>query len=468
MKLRTKIFLGFMAMALVATILGVVGLKSTLMLDGLTTSLKELQTEQDSVSTILNAHYVWRQNLTESVLLEKQFTGALDPNTCALGKWHASEHAQKMNDPELLRMLKQLSDPHAFIHNEARSVVTLLEAGNSEGAKNHLENVIFPKTAEVISILTSMQGRYTKLVEEKDVESVRISTLMERLSIGLIITALAVCIFLALYIANMINKPLIKATELLNKVSENINIAAGELSSSSASLADGNSQQAASIEETSATMNETAAMVMQNNDSTSHAKELAENAGKILADAVSRCQELLNDMNELSKSSDEIGNIVQTISSISFQTNILALNAAVEAARAGEVGASFSVVAEEVRNLAQKSAQSAKDTESIINQDLALTNAAVGNSNMVNKTLIEVGESMQKLVQLLDEISSASEEQSRGIQQINTAMSQIERITQTNAAVSEQSANAASQLKDQTGELIHAYEDINNLVYGRK
>jgi len=214
-------------------------------------------------------------------------------------------------------------------------------------------------------------------------------------------------------------------------------------------------------------MNETASMVRQTVENTFLAKELANEAGKTMLAALEHAEGLIKSMDNLSKSSSEIDKIVATISSISSQTNILALNALVEATRAGGIGRSFMVVAEEVRALAQQSSQSANDTGVIAKNNHVLTVKSVDDSKAVSKIMGEVGEKARKTTELLNEISTASEEQSRGIQQINTALSEMEKTTQSNAAISEESSASATELQSQTVNLQQVYEDIRTLVYGK-
>ncbi|MCL1805372.1 MAG: methyl-accepting chemotaxis protein [Clostridiales bacterium] len=217
MKIRTKILCGFIVMAVIAVILGGAGLIATMSLDNITTELKELQHESDSVSNVLNAHYVWRQSLTESVLLGVEFTGSLNPHTCALGVWHDSDEARNMRDPTLLAMLASLDDPHEFIHTEAANVVALMRAGDTDGATEYLNNVIFPKTAEVISILSNMQSRYNSIVVEKDEESIRVANTMQVVTVVLTILALGIAIFLAFFISRMISAPLAPLSAFMKK-----------------------------------------------------------------------------------------------------------------------------------------------------------------------------------------------------------------------------------------------------------
>ncbi|MCL2496996.1 MAG: methyl-accepting chemotaxis protein [Symbiobacteriaceae bacterium] len=299
-------------------------------------------------------------------------------------------------------------------------------------------------------------------------ETIKITSTLRIVSFVIVIAGVVISMLLAFYISDLISKPLINATEKLREVNDNIGSAANELSDASNSLAEASSEQAASIEETSATMNQTASMILQTVENTFLAKELANEAGITMLEALGHAEELIKSMSELSASSSEIGKIVSTISSISFQTNILALNASVEATRAGEAGRSFMVVAEEVRSLAQQSAQMANDTDAIIKNNNALTLKSVDDSNSVSQIMDAVGEKARKTAELLSEISIASEEQSRGIQQINLAMSEMEKATQSSAAISEESAAAAIELQSQTFSLQQIYEDICILVYGKK
>ncbi|MCL1828505.1 MAG: methyl-accepting chemotaxis protein [Oscillospiraceae bacterium] len=217
MKIRARILSGFIVMAVVAVLLGAVGLISTIMLDGISTELKELQTESDGVLKVLNAHYVWRQDLTESILYGSEFRGSLDGGTCALGRWYDSDSAKNIRDPELLNLLKRIDNPHMAMHNDAKIVVEYLSAGNNTAAADYLEEDIYPKTEEVISILSEMQERYIDLVNMKDDESINIAELMQRINIVLIVIAVVVCVFMSLYISGIISKPIIFIADYMKK-----------------------------------------------------------------------------------------------------------------------------------------------------------------------------------------------------------------------------------------------------------
>lgn len=221
---------------------------------------------------------------------------------------------------------------------------------------------------------------------------------------------------------------------------------AGHISETSQILAEGASEQAASIEETSASLEELSSMTRRNADNSKKVNALTKQA-RIAADkGASDMRMMHQSMRSIQSSSDEIAKIIKTIDEIAFQTNILALNAAVESARAGDAGLGFAVVADEVRNLAQRSAAAAKETAEKIESAINKTAQGVELSDRVLKTLDEIVTTVKHVDELAAEVSVASQEQTQGITQINLAIGQMDKVTQTNAANAEESAAAAQEL----------------------
>ena len=279
--------------------------------------------------------------------------------------------------------------------------------------------------------------------------------------------ALVAGVLAALYISGRITKPLIMSTASLQHISESLEAAVNTVNDSATVIAESSNQQAAAVEETSATINETSSMIASTAENTRIAAQLVTESTQIAEEAGKYMSELVETMGELKESSGTIGKIVKTIDGIASQTNLLAINATVEAARAGgDAGRSFSVVAEEVRNLAQKSAQSAAETAEIIERDSALTNTSGAVAQKVVEMEKRSAENISRLNKLIAEIEASSREEAHGAEQINIAMGQIEKSTQSNAATSEQSAASAAMLKELVSDLEKIYYSVNAVVYG--
>lgn len=239
---------------------------------------------------------------------------------------------------------------------------------------------------------------------------------------------------------------------------------ANKLTETSETLAESNMEQAAAIQETASTLEESSSMVNQNTENTKMAASIAKQAKEAANKGSMEISEMMSSMIELKSSSDQISKIIKVIDEIAFQTNILSLNAAVEAARAGEVGKGFAVVAEEVRSLAQRSAQAAKDTAIIIEGNISLSERGVSASERTNEALKEINEQVQKVSEIINEVAIATEEQNQGIGQINKAMSQMSIVTQNNATIADNNASSVKGLSDHVRSMKEIVTGLINLI----
>lgn len=289
-----------------------------------------------------------------------------------------------------------------------------------------------------------------------------------KVSLLVMVIAIFVSILLSLLIAKIITTPVQKATDLIHKIAEGdltqtielnskdeigmlsqsvdlmrrkMGEAVGSSVETSQVLSEAASEQAASLEETSSSLEEMASMIKSNADSTTKANGLMSGAKETIEKANTSMGQLTVSMKEIASASEQTQKIVKTIDEISFQTNLLALNAAVEAARAGEAGAGFAVVAEEVRNLALRAAEAARNTSNLMGDIVGKIQAGEKLVTATNQDFVEMRTSSNNVVELMGAIAAASREQSEGIEQINQAVLQMNQVTQQNAASAEELAS---------------------------
>lgn len=273
------------------------------------------------------------------------------------------------------------------------------------------------------------------------------------ISLGLGLFAIVYLVVVKRTIDKDLKRPVTRLAENLAGGAAQVTSASEQLSESSQQLAQGASEQASSLEEISASLEEMASMTHQNSDNAQQVSIMTSEVGRAAESGGEAMQRMSAVTEKILNSTEKTGKIVKTIDEIAFQTNLLALNAAVEAARAGDAGKGFAVVAEEVRNLAQRSAEAARNTAALIeeSQQNAQDGAAV--AQQVGEALGKITETTQKVSQLVGEVAAASKEQAQGVEQLNGAVAQLDSVTQSNAANSEESASASEELSSQAMEL---------------
>ncbi len=367
--------------------------------------------------------------------------------------------------PEEKRLAAEVNDSFPKLVELIRTdLVQLIERRGDEAAfarmDDQLDGVGSHIAEELHVIEASVRAEQQEASSRVD-SRIRLATL-----VSLIVCLAAMVVILpTFYLVNRsINASLNRVIDNVSLTSARVSDAAGQVAASSVELAEGNSAQAAAIEETSSAMEETSAMTRQNADNAKHADSLMAEMAKVVAEAGEAMGQLTSSMREALAASEETSKIIRTIDDIAFQTNLLALNAAVEAARAGEAGAGFAVVADEVRSLAMRAAEAARNTADLL-EDTA--GKIKNGSSMVDgaaESFQRVAEGAQKAQNLVGEITAASGEQADGVNQISQAITEIDKVTQRNAATSEESASAASELQGMAEEMMSYVVDLAALV----
>ncbi len=293
---------------------------------------------------------------------------------------------------------------------------------------------------------------------------------MPNLTLSLTMVPLSMLAALAnmVWVGRSLGRKLQDVTDTLCEVSRQNRVATEQVAQASSSLADGATRQGSSLEETAAAMNEISSSAAQTTVRVQEAHTLAKQAREAADVGAVDMAALGKVLEAMAAASDDINRIVKTIDTIAFQTNLLALNAAVEAARAGGAGAGFAVVAEEVRSLARQAAEAAKETEAKIATSLSRTKEARTLGLRVEQKLGGIVARARSVEALAHQVSADSVEQTRGIEQVNQAVSTVEQVTQGTAAMAEQSAAAAHELERQTQTLDGVVDRLADIVNARR
>jgi methyl-accepting chemotaxis protein len=285
---------------------------------------------------------------------------------------------------------------------------------------------------------------------------------------GVVVLVAIGSVLLVWLMASSISRPINQIMKELGNTAAIAGSASVRISRAGESLAHGASMHAADLEQTSSTMEEVAAMTRRNSEHSHQANEMMGETGKVVEEADRAMKDLTQSMNETSQASMETAKIIKTIDEIAFQTNLLALNAAVEAARAGEAGAGFAVVADEVRNLAMRSADAAKSTADLIEDTVKKIRVGSDIVTRTNETFGKVAERAATIGQLVNEIAEASREQAQGIEHINAAIAQMDKVIQKNAEIAMESSSASNQMQTLAGEMNESIEKLAKVISGNR
>ncbi len=444
-------------------------------------------------------HYALLANVAVLIQSGKEFAGGEDHTQCGLGKWMAGF---KTDNPAINAALREIIAPHNRFHQTVKEIKELVKTGNVDAAKIAYAQELVPAQNEIFKHFNKIREQeaiaealYNKMNEQAMVtddksfnhsenilhkivvENIRIAEKIGTMAdaeasrssfiavAGMVIGTL-VALILGIFLSLSISRALTRVIVGLGDASDQVASASQQVSTGSQSLAEGSSEQAASIEETSSSLEEMSSMTKQNANNANEAKSMMGEAEQIVEKVNRHMGGMADAIQEITKSSEETGKIIKTIDEIAFQTNLLALNAAVEAARAGEAGAGFAVVADEVRNLALRAAEAAKNTSDLIENTIKAVkngNELTQNTREAFKENIEIS---QKVGGLVDEITAASNEQAQGIEGINTAVAEMDKVVQQVAANAEESASASEEMSAQAEQMQTYVGELVGMVGG--
>ena len=345
-------------------------------------------------------------------------------------------------------------------------LLAAVSAGNKEETVREMQGegaVLGQKLTTLLDSMIVLNREAARRTAENNASSATAAMWFSAVITGLIVIA---AVILGTFLTLSITRPVNRVTEGLTEGAGQVASAATQVSSASQQLAEGASEQASSLEETSSSLEEMSSMTKQNADHANQAKAMMREARQIVEKVSGHMQNMSDAISEITSSSEETSKIIKTIDEIAFQTNLLALNAAVEAARAGEAGAGFAVVADEVRNLAMRAAEAAKNTNNLIEGTVKAVRRGSDLTSLTQEAFKENAAIAGKIGQLIDEIATASEEQAQGISQINTAVAEMDKVTQATAASAEESASASEEMNAQAHMMKDFVQELVSVIHG--
>ncbi len=514
----------------IVVLVGVVGVQSISVTSRTAAEENAMAEASAAMLRVESAHLAWLNALSSAVFQEAQFTGALDPDKCALGQLLSSGNVKGVDDPVIDRLLGQLKEPHALMHQTAAKVLQLVASGDAQGAQSLYETEIVPRCETTVSLLSDMGKHFDSLrnTERTERESIErtVTLIVWGIVVGGFIIGLAVAFsvlhsvmvplraltasFRRLALGDLTYKPLNYAAKdqigameeamrtmvesmraqaeamerlasgdltvevsprseqdvtshaiarmivSLNEMFREIQASTVQVASNSKQisngaqiLAQGTTEQAAAIEQLSASIAAVSSKSQETAANAGNAAVISESIKKNAQLGAEQMNDLMRSMKDINEASRSIEKVIKVIDDIASQTRILALNATVEAAHAGVQGKGFTVVAEEVRSLAAKSADAAKDTAQLIADSIEKAVQGARIAQATAASLASIVQGVSESTSIVRDISQASDMQSGAITQISQSIQQVAHVVQQNTGVTQESASSSQELSNQ-------------------
>ena len=473
MTIRKKLFGGFGASVVLTLIVGVTAVWIISSLGTRIRNLVKVNVETQHLATRMSVNVAEVQSTEQAILARvfmrdiaaaTQYERDLQSNY-AQWKRNLDEFKTLVDSAEERKAVDELETGYHALGRAHEELFQLAAGGKSDEAYSFFVQKELPILKHLAEVLGNEEQQQDELMATLTKSTEGEMAFGRWTTVSMVVLSLLVAFILTM-IVRQINTSLRRVIGELTEGAGQVASAAGQISSSSQSLAQGASEQAASLEETSASSEEINSMARKNAENSQSANGLVMQSQQKFAETNHCLEMMVLAMRDIKDSSDKVAKIIKVIDEIAFQTNILALNAAVEAARAGEAGMGFAVVADEVRNLAQRCAQAAKDTAALIEESIAKSKDGKAKVDQVAVAIRAITEESAKVKTLVEEVSLGSLEQTRGIEQVAKALTQMEQVTQQSAANAEESAAASEQLTAQASALMEVVHQLIAMVGG--